>query len=357
MADPLKSVIDKILVEKKGLVISKLHSIQEGILNQLETLTQLEGFDAYTIPEGLSIGAGDSSKDNPIDHIHKFTKEISSAVNQLGLINNLLDGLSHYCQRSSLFLLRDDKLVGWKGKGFSASGGSIDDEEIKKVFFSLSADTIFKKVLNSKESYYGAPNSQSDDHLIYSRFGGDLPSNVFVLPFFVKGKPQAVIYTDIFQSGSIQRKEIEILATVGEMSLDLLPLKQKIMAKVKTQEFVEDPHEQTKVEASEAAPEKKAPEVIAPDVSSDVPFQSIKLNDPARKARVIINDIIMYNPDVVKNGLTNKNLGDVLKDTLEQAKEEYLRKYDDLTVFEEQLVKILAKGDRSALNGYNFTKI
>ena len=353
MSEIIKKTIDEILIDKKGLIISKLHSAQEVIINQLEDLSQLDGFDSYELPADINIELGNGeNKDDSIEHIHKYTKNISSAVNQLSLINNLLEGINHYCQRSALFLLRDDKLVGWKGKGFSGSDGNIGDDEIKKVFFSLSADTVFKEVLNSKESYLGTPNSQLDDHLIYSRFGGDLPKSVFILPFFVKGKPQAIIYTDILETGLIKNKEIEILSTVGEMSLDLLPLKQKILAKVKTQEFVEDPAEKTKAETPDINPE-----TVAPETTSEVPFQSIKMNDPGRKARVIINDIIMYNPDVVKEGLENKNLGEVLRETLEQAKEEYLRKYSDIKVFEEQLIKILAKGDRSALDGYKFEKV
>jgi hypothetical protein len=291
MSESIKGTIKNILTDKKSLVISKLHRVEEEILNQLESLKELAGFDTFTIPEGLEPEVSNSQgKDagDLVEHIHKYTKEISSSVNQLGLINNLLEGINHYCQRSALFLLRDDKLVGWKGRGFTASSGSIRDEEIKKVFFSLSADTVFKKVLNSKESYSGVPNVQSDDHLIYSRFGGDLPKSVFILPFFVKGKPQAVIYADTFTQDSIKSREIEILSTIGEMSMDLLPLKQKILAKVKTQEFLEDPHAQTKAEIPDVAKEKTATEL-----TSEIPFQSIKMNDPARKARVIINDIIM----------------------------------------------------------------
>ncbi len=353
MSDTIKQTIDEILNEKKGLIISKLHTAQEVIINQLENLSQLDNFETYTLPENLQINRQEESKmEDSIDHIHQFTKEISSSINQLSLIKNLLEGINHYCQRSALFLLRDDKLVGWKGKGFTSSTGSIADDEIKKVFFSLSADTIFKKVLNSKESYLGVPNSQLDDHLIYSRFGGDLPKSVFILPFFVKGKPQAIIYTDMISENEIKNKEIEILSIVGEMSLDLLPLKQKILAKVKTQEFVEDPQAQTKTEVSDPINEKDKMEITA-----DVPFQSIKMNDPSRKARVIINDIIMYNPMIVQEGLENKNLGEVLRDTLEQAKEEFLRKYSDIAIFEEQLISILAKGDRSALDGYKFEKI
>jgi Fe-S cluster biosynthesis and repair protein YggX len=44
----------------------------------------------------------------------------------------------------------------------------------------------------------------------------------------------------------------------------------------------------------------------------------------------------------------------VLKETLLQAKELYMRRSSDLRYFEEQMVKILAKGDRQVLKGYNF---
>jgi hypothetical protein len=355
MSDKIKKVVDKILIEKKDLMVAKLHNVQEQILNSLESLADLGDFNNYELPDNLDTFVSGSEKaDNAIEQIHKYTKEIAAAVNQLSLINNLLEGISNFCNRAALFLLRDDKLVGWKGKGFSGIEGSITDDEVKKVFFSLSADTVFKKVLNTKEVYLGKPNSQSDDHLMYSRFGGSLPDKVFVIPFFVKGKPQAVIYTDVFGGSEIFSKEIEILATVGEMSLDLLPLKQKILAKVKTQEFVDDPQGQTKIENEDTASGIKTD---PKENTSEIPFISVKANDPARKARVIIDDIILYQPDVVKDGLANRNLGTVLKDTLEQAKEEFLRKYDNLAVFEEQLINHLAKGDKEALNGYNFETV
>jgi len=356
MSDKLKKVVDKILLEKKELIVSKLHTVQEQILSSLESLADLDNFNDYTIPKGIDFSDSNTvkeNKNNSIDEVHKYSKEIASAVNQLGLINNLLEGINKFSKRSALFLLRDDKLVGWKGKGFKGVEGSISDEEVKKVFFSLSADTVFKKVLNSKEAYFGKPNSQPDDHLMYSRFGGKLPEKVFILPFFVKGKPQAVIYADSFNGESLYSKEIEILSTVGEMSLDLLPLKQKILAKVKTQEFVDDPQGQTKVEGGDTASIKADPR----ESTSEIPFQSVKANDPARKARVIIDDIILYQPDVVRDGLANRNLGMILKDTLEQAKEEFLRKYDNLAIFEEQLINHLAKGDKEALNGYNFETV
>jgi hypothetical protein len=336
--EKLRALIDKILNEKKAIIVEKVHVAQEDIMTQLESIKESQGFETYQIPGDFKMAA-EPQRSDEVNKIHEYTKEISTADNQLKLITKLLDGINCFCHRAALFLLRDDKLVGWKGKGFSGQNGEIGDEEIKKIFFSLSANTIFKYTLDKKEPYTGMPSSQPDDHLIYSRFGGGMPRKIFVLPFFVKGKPQAVVYSDAYEEEPIGEKEIEIIATIGEMSLDLLPLRQKLLAKVQTRKFLEDFHE--------------APENQLLQVEEDL-SKTIKSNDPERKARVIINDIILYNQKVVEDGRQNQNLADILGDTISQAKEEYLRKFDDLAVFEEQLVKILAKGDREALKGYQF---
>jgi hypothetical protein len=113
-----------------------------------------------------------------------------------------------------------------------------------------------------------------------------------------------------------------------------------MLAKIKTQEFVED----TEVEHRILEHTDEFEKTSAP----------IRENDPERYARVIINDIILYNKKVVEDGIKNRNLYEVLKETLLQAKELYLRRSSDLRYFEEQMVNILAKGDRAALKGYKF---
>ena len=74
-------------------------------------------------------------------------------------------------------------------------------------------------------------------------------------------------------------------------------------------------------------------------------------------ARVIINDIILYNEKEVQVGLDNKDLYRVLKDTILQSKELYLSRFDDLSAFEKHLIETLAKGDKEALKGYKFESI
>jgi hypothetical protein len=349
--DILKKFMDDLLAAKRDIVFTKIDQATNNIIMQLEELKDLSDFTHYQIPKDLEIQEKGPEVD-VIRILHRYIMKISIASNQLDLITNFLEGVNQFCSRAALFLLREDKLVGWKGKGFSGEGGEIGDEEIKKIFFSLSAKTLFRYVLDEQKTYLGSPSPQPDDHLIYSRFGGESPYKVFALPFFVKGKPQAVIYSDVFKGKDIGKKEIEILATVGEMSLDLLPLRQKILAKVKTRKYF-DEAEDVELEALIGEPKKPPLPPEAEDEDQTLP--SIRENDPERLARVIVNDIYLYNKSKVEQALKEgENLYESLQNTILQSRELYLNKFSDLAPFEKQLIKTLARGNKEALKGYNF---
>jgi hypothetical protein len=325
--EEIKNFVEKVINEKIQMLLNRIDSFQSNMFRDIEKLKELDELVKFNVPEDF---AGRNEADDSgaeITVLNDYVKKIAAASN-------------HFCDRAALFLLRDDKLVGWKGKGFSGQDGQISDEELKRIFFSLSANTVLKSVIEQKKNYMGEPIHKPDDFLIYNRLGGGKPKKILVMPFFVKGKPQAVIYADSLTGTVIKHKVIEILAAVGELSLDMLPIRQKMLAKIKTHEFVED----TEVEARVFEHVDELEKTSAP----------VRENDPERFARVIINDIILYNKKVVDDGIKNTNLYEVLKETLLQAKELYMRRSSDLRYFEEQMVNILAKGDRRALKGYNF---
>lgn len=338
--EEIKNLIEKVINEKIQLLLNRIDTFQSNVFKDIEKLKDFNELVEFNVPDDLADQNDVGATAAEILVLNDHVKKIAAAQNQLVLIGSIIEGINHFCDRAAIFLLRDDKLIGWKGRGFSGHDGQINDEDLKRVFFSLSANTVFKNVIEHKINYMGEPICKPDDFLIYNRFGGGKPAKIFVLPFFVKGKPQAVIYADSLVDTPINHKIIEILATVGELSLDMLPIRQKILTKIKTQEFVGEPESEVKVNERAVEFEKTS----AP----------AKANDPERYARVIINDIILYNKKVVDDGIKNKNLYEVLKETLLQAKELYMRRSSDLRYFEEQIVKILAKGDREVLKGYNF---
>jgi hypothetical protein len=341
-SEEIKNVIQKVLNEKIELLLNRIDQFQSSMFRDIEQLKDMDELTRFTLPKELAGRDDESDAAEDVKVLHEFVRRISTAANQLTLIGAIIEGINRFCDRAALFLLRDDKLVGWRGQGFSGRDGQISDEELKRVFFSLSANTVLKSVIETKKSYAGDPLAKPDDFLIYNRLGGGKPKRIYVLPFFVKGKPQAVIYADSLAGSPIRFKPIEILATVGELSLDLLPIRQKLLAKIKTQEFVE---EEGEIEhKSFEQHEEELEKTSAP----------ARENDPERYARGIINDIILYNKKVGDDGIRNRNLYEVLKETLLQAKELYLRRSSDLRYFEEQLVRLLAKGEREALKGYKF---
>jgi len=316
------------MADKESL-ISKIENTKSGIVQELEELKRLSS----------SLGDGET-----IDNLYSFVKKISSSVNQINLISNLLRGINLFCSRTAIFLLRDDKLVGWGGSGILEGNSPMKDSDLKKIFFSLSADTVFKDVLEQRSPYTGDPQKHKDNHLIYSRFGGPTPDSILVIPFFVKGKPQAIVYADVLSGKSMGVKEIEIISIVGEMSLDLLPIRQRIIAKVKTQEFQDE--SRSKSDSFE--------KVVVSAVSKPI---EIRESDPERLARVIVNDMILYNRQQVEDARTAKRVYEELKGTILQSKELYLSKHKNLRPFEIQLVETLADGDREALSGYKFETI
>jgi len=352
--------------EKREEIKSHIEEARDEIFLKLEKLKHLDTLQNIVVPEELCTPVAPPPPEgpSPMELLHDHVALISKAINQLSLIDSLLAGISAFSSRAALFLIRDDKLVGWSGKGFTSVPDSIRDEEVKKVFFSLSANTTFKSVLSQKKPYFGPPLAHPDDHLIYSRFGGFNPKKILVLPFSVKGKPQAVIYSDAIDKQIIGDKEIAILSAVGEMSLDLLPIRQKILSRIETHKFIEGvetpPAANRAAEkfASETAQEIELEDDLAktPAPMAGMPSQKGSLNgvDPERKARVIINDIILYNRKAVEDGRMNRNLFQVMGDTILQAKEEYLRKCTDLDIFERNLIDILGDGDRDTLEGYTF---
>ncbi len=338
--EEIRSYVEKVINEKMQLLLNRIDTFQSNMFRDIEKLKDLDELAKFSLPKEFAARDEDADGAGDIVALNEYVKKIAAASNQLLLIGSIIEGINRFCDRAALFLLRDDKLVGWRGKGFSGENGQISDEELKRIFFSLSANTVLKNAIETKKSYMGDPLCKPDDFLIYNRLGGGKPKKILVLPFLVKGKPQAVIYTDSLTGAPIKAKLIEVLATVGELSLDMLPIRQKLLAKIKTQEFVEDTDVEHRIlEHTDEFEKTSAP---------------IRENDPERYARVIINDIILYNKKVVEDGIKNRNLYEVLKETLLQAKELYLRRSSDLRYFEEQMVNILAKGDRAALKGYKF---
>jgi len=348
--EKIREFVDSLLSERANQIADQISSTENTIFAELEKIKKLNSRMDYRLPAGMTSSGDSAGLAGGLSLIHKYTMEISAATTQLKLIGLILEGVANFCSRAAIFLIRDDKLVGFEGKGFDRTESEISDREVKKIFVSLSANTTFKYVIKHDEAYRGDRYGHQDNSLIFDRFGKPMPREILVIPFFVKGKPQAVIYTDhVPDHGRFMADAIEIITKVGEMSLDLLPLKQKMKTRVKTQKLLEDEHT-----VEDTQPDSGITKETRQEEMDDLTSKQKKAR---RFARVTISDIILYNKDKVEKARKEKNIYAALKDTILQARESYLSKFNELEFFERELLNTLAEGDEEALKGYKFESI
>ncbi len=361
----VKEFIDSLLNEKAREFLNKVDNFQNQMIRELDEVRNLETVFQYDYDESMF---KTEESGEQLDYLNEYVKKIAYASSQVNLLNLIVDGLQNYCSRTIFFLLKDDRFIGWKGAGFSGKNGEISNDDVKNLFFSFSADTTLTSVIKSNKPYFGVPLNANDDNLIYRRLGGDMPIDVLFLPFAVRGKPQAVIYCDRLITGNIYRKPIEIIAIVGELSLEVLPIKQKIIARVKTTELTEKlektddlnlngkqmKNEKTAAEFPEIK-KKYQPEVKIETIEdSEKTSDSVREKDSERFVRVTISDINLYRRKEIEEGIKNGRLFYELEDVIMQAKENCMRKGCSLQYFEEQLIKIIARGNKELLKGYPF---
>jgi len=101
--------------------------------------------------------------------------------------------------------------------------------------------------------------------------------------------------------------------------------------------------------ATEAEAAPFAPQASAPDSEEE------QLHEQARRfARLLISEILLYNPDQVQEGKQQHDLADRLKEDLERSEQMYRQRVAphvaaETNYFQEEVVRTLADGDSTAL--------
>jgi hypothetical protein len=110
-----------------------------------------------------------------------------------------------------------------------------------------------------------------------------------------------------------------------------------------------------------AQPEAVAAVEVAPPASSAVPAADQNVHHKAQRfARLLVDEIKLYNLAQVSEGRKNKDLYDRLKDTIEKSRTTYQRRYGNTVAasanyFQDEMIRSLAEDDISIM-GANFRR-
>jgi hypothetical protein len=147
--------------------------------------------------------------------------EIDEQQSQADILKILVNRAAAFAPRVAFFVIKGEQSIGWRARGFE---GTVGDNVIQQISFSVAADTAVGNAAKSRTSWSGGPGSHSEDHLILNRLGDEPPARIVAIPLVVRNKTVAVLYADSggLDSEAIKLEALETLVRVSGMGVELL---------------------------------------------------------------------------------------------------------------------------------------
>ncbi len=336
------------------------------------------------LPASAQTGAGSPVQGSQATgNLVQAIASIHSGTTQKEILRALLEVGSAYGSRIALFVVKAGAASGWQCRGL---GG---DDAVKDFPLDLTTGPA----AHAYQNRVVAPaNIAEMDPRFVKQFGGPENEQVMVLPLVLKDKVAAVLYADSGADGLLDGPCLEVLVLTTSAWLEVTSLRKQmnkeiadaatsmapVAAPVQAVSSFSDPFaaHTPKHIAPKAAPEPEpAAEVVevahaasaasAPATAAD-PFAGMSPDDAdthrkaQRFARLLVDEIKLYNQAKVAEGRRNKDLYDRLKEDIEKSRSTFQKRYGNTAAasgdyFQREVLRSLADDDTSVM-GANFRK-
>jgi hypothetical protein len=372
-----KTPIDQI-VEKA------VSQVLEGHLPQLRkelVRRVLEEVQPHLGEAAGTAGSGAADLLNAVSAIHAGTT-------QKEILRALLESTAAYSGRAALFVIKSGSATGWQGRGFDNS------EDVKD--FSLDVSSRAPARALQSRAAVSAGGSEMDPRFV-SQFGAPAEDSVLLLPLRLKDKVAALVYCDAgtAKSGKMEAAALELLVAATSAWLEVASLRKQALkegtAEAGASEKFEAPPVQTVSSFSDPFAGHAPKHVAAPPVAVEEPamaeataevvsvptamaaaaaapatdaFAHMSPEDAEvhrkaqRFARLLMDEIKLYNQAKVAEGRKHKDLYDRLKEDIDKSRSTYQKRYGNTVAastdyLSSELIRSLAEDDASLL-GPNF---
>jgi len=332
------------------------------------------------LPKDLGAATASESTEAAPGELLRGITAIHAGSTQKEILRALLDNVSHHCGRTALFVLKGGTSTGWQGRGF-------EDNDAVKEFALNTLRGMPHRVLQERAAFSGQIIDM--DPRFVDRFGSPADENILMLPLVLKDKVAALVYADSgLQSGrKLDSAAIELLVVSSSAWLELTSVRKQAPREgapytesaprppVQSAPSFSDPfagHTPRHSAAAAAAPAFEtapaemvsAPAASHAEAASSATAMSEEDADTHRKAqrfaRLLVDEIKLYNQAKVAEGRKNKDLYDRLKEDIEKSRSTYRKRYGntaaaDTDYFQVELVRSLAEDDISIM-GANFRR-
>jgi hypothetical protein len=311
---------------------------------------------------------------------------IHAGTTQKEILRALLDVGSLYGSRVALFVVKAGTANGWQGRG-------LGEEDAVKDF---PLDMTSVPAAHAYHNRAATPaNIAEMDRRFVEQFGGPANEQILVLPLVLKDKVAALLYADGGADGGLDGPSLEVLVLATSAWLEVVSLRKQVLrdfgdtpaatverppvaAPVQTVSSFSDPfaaHTPTHIAAKpEPEPAAELVEVAAHAASANAaasapaadPFAGMSPDDAdthrkaQRFARLLVDEIKLYNQAKVAEGRRHRDLYDRLKEDIEKSRSTFQKRYGNTAAargdyFQREVVRSLAEDD-SSIMGANFRK-
>jgi hypothetical protein len=312
---------------------------------------------------------------------------VHAGTTQKEILRALLDAGTGYAARVALFVVKAGAATGWQARGLG------DDDAVKDFPLDMASGPAAHAYQNRVVT---PANIAEMDRRFVKQFGEPENEQILVLPLVLKEKVAALLYVDGGATGLIDASSLEVLVMATSAWLEVASLRKQaqrdagdnvasmerlpVPAPVQAVSSFSDPFaahtpkHTAPIAVPEPEPAAEVVEVAAHAASASAaasapatdPFAGMSPEDAdthrkaQRFARLLVDEIKLYNQAKVAEGRRNKDLYDRLKEDIEKSRSTFQKRYGTTTAasgdyFQKEVVRSLAEDDTSVM-GENFRR-
>jgi hypothetical protein len=324
----IQSIIEEVVAEVLDTVLPRLRAeIARRVTEELELLNPAPG-------------------SSPTDLLSVAVAAVQEGNSQSEILRHLLEGAARFAGRVALFVVKGGAVNGWQGIGFE------DNDAIRNVSLESSGGLAAQAAQGRMVAV--GPVAEFDpgfENLVRT----PAQNNCMVLPLVVRDKVAALIYADggLTTSGGMDASAMMALTRFAALWLEVCALRKSGAAAPLVEETQTSYAAATNVATAAASSVPSSfpagVPVSSPGFSPDGD-ESDQHKKARRFAKLLVEEIKLYNQLKVAEGRQNRDLYDRLREEIEKSRATYEKRYGDSPVssadfFNQELVRILADSD------------
>jgi MshEN domain len=162
----------------------------------------------------------ESTQDETKEQLRKVKEEFANAKEKEEIIGLLLNHSRKIARRAAVFIIRGEKLAGWKSRGINVDNTTLP----------VGSNSVFSDVLRRKSYYRGPLLKVSDNEPLISVLSG-APQDCLVFPILIREKIIGILYADNGNTSVLDAglNFISMLVSMASISFEIAILRRKIL--------------------------------------------------------------------------------------------------------------------------------